>query len=531
MAEKSGIENFFDVGGQSQIDANDPLSWENISNRQVNVDGNESVNRKPGGTDDYSSSVGVSGNGSTGRIDCLRAEDCGSGFVCVQGECVLNNTAGQSQSGGVTTTVCGTTPPLPGLPSGNYVDPCGEQGAPCIETAGPGGCLELPDIELNCCGQQKYRCCFEGKCNDQCFPCFEIDLDFPTIPMPGFPDIEIPDFDFPVPPNQPPGNPFPPPRTCNPFGDADEGNFGGGDGCKNECSVCINGTCEQKKSGPCFCFPDSCSECTSCKDNGSCGDPPPGQCRTYCNCSVWCADCNKRIYGKYSVPYPPQTGLACPSACRQELAKKCPDCNPPPDPCKANPNDPCETKCRCVTRRTDCNGPPPCPAGKKCKSLGFLNAEPCVERTWFIKECDPPPDNCGDDCRTRGCGECSTCNQSTGKCEAIPDCDDDDKLCPGEVCDDGTCCGGPEGGVCVPTVTYKATDTCHGATSTFTAGGGAPSTTVTATISAKDAVCDRAHTHCSIQICGKTVGSTLDCGKGVSKVSVSQRTTCSRGCY
>ncbi len=547
MSEKSGIEKFFDVGGQRQIDEDDPLSWEKISQRQVGVDGNELIERNPGGSNGYSTGVGVTGNTrTTGRIDCLRAEDCGSGFVCVQGECVLNSTAGGSQGGGLTTTECGTTPPIPDLPSGNWVNPCGEQGAPCIETTGPGGCLELPDIELNCCGQQKYRCCFEGKCNDQCFPCFELDLDFPPIAMPGFPPIDFPDFDDPLPPIIPPGTPWPIPNTCSPFGDANGSNFGPGDGgesgiptdsCQSECAVCVNGTCEEKPKGaaPCFCHPDSCGECRSCQDNGSCGEPAPGQCRTYCNCSVWCDDCNKRIHGRFSVAYPPVSGaLACPAACREALKEKCPSCPPPKNPCWPDPADPCEAQCWCIHVVTPCGDPPPCPPGSKCTVLGTLYAEPCLfEKHWIIKECNPPWIGCGESCKTRGCGACQTCNHSTGECESIPDCGDPSKECPGQVCGDGTCCGAPgQGGVCVPTRQFTCTDTCHGGSSTFSVPAGAyPQLSHIGTVSAKDAICDRYHTHCNISVCGRNVGSHLDCGKGCSGGAVRATTTCSANCF
>lgn len=530
MAEKSGIEKFFDIGlGVDMLAQEDPLSWENISNRQVGVDGNELVERKPGGTGEFSNSVGVTASSmATGRIDCLKAKDCGSGYVCVNGECVLNVTAGQSTGGGVTTTECAVDP-LPPANGGTDVTGCYGGGPACVEGPGPGDCnYELPEFELDCCGKQKYRCCNNGECWDQCFECFSTDFPpFPPIQIPGFPGIPgLPG----LPPGPTPPNPFPPPPipTCDEYGGAQNSNFGdGGGGCGSDCAACVNGICEKKPKGsaPCFCYPDSCGDCKSCKDDGACGEPPPGQCQTCCNCSVWCDDCKERIYGRTCIPYPHISGnLACPAECRRRLAEKCPSCPPPPDPCKDDPNDPCDVNCRCVTRYFPCDDPPPCSPGKKCSSFGGGDVGgKCFD---IIRECDPPPDNCDpDDCTVTGCGECQVCG-SEGKCVPDPDCDD--PPCEGDVCDDGTCCSV---GGCKPTAIYVCRDTCHGNTKSLGVPAGAsPRLSRTNYIKKDDAICNRGHSHCNISVCGRSAGSHLDCGKGCSKGESSTLTTCSDGC-
>ena len=247
-----------------------------------------------------------------------------------------------TNSGGVTTTECAVDPLPP--PTGPDTSGCYGGGPACIDFTGPGLQLRPPEFELDCCGKPKYRCCNNGNCWDQCFKCFDFDIPPPSDPTTGQPGLPpIP----PLPPGPQPPNPWQPPGGnigCSDYIGANDSNFGGGGGCGTDCAECVNGTCQEKTGSfaPCFCNPGSCGECEQCKDSGSCGEPPPGQCRTYCNCRVWCPECKKYINGNFSVQYPPVSGsLVCPAACRENLAKQCPtDCKPPKDPCKDDPNNP-----------------------------------------------------------------------------------------------------------------------------------------------------------------------------------------------
>ena len=427
--EKSGIEKFFDLGRtEDMLAQEDPLSWENISNRQVGVDGNELIDRKPGDAGGFADSVGVtSGSMSTGRIDCLKAADCGSGYVCVNGECVLNNTAGQANnSGGVTTTECAVDPLPP--PSGPDTSGCYGGGPACIDFTGPGDCnFELPEFELDCCGKTKYRCCNNGNCWDQCFKCFDFDLpDPPPIPDRTTRTSLRSHLCLLVLNRRTRGNHLEV-VGCSDYIGANDSNFGGGGGCGSDCAECVNGKCQEKTGSfaPCFCNPGSCGECEQCKDSGSCGEPPPGQCRTYCNCRVWCPECKKYINGNFSSPVPATERLAgLSAACRVNLAKQCPtECDPPKDPCKDDPNNPCDSNCRCLSREKPCGGPTPCNPGKFCTSFGGGQVgEKCFE---IVRECDPPPDDCDDkNCNKTGCGECEECVVLTGKCQRDEKCDD-----------------------------------------------------------------------------------------------------------
>lgn len=446
---------------------------------------------------------------------CGDSAECASGWICVDGTCVQPAAGSGSSSG---SAGCGS-----GSPGGG--GGCGGNwsGGGCSKT-GCGGLGGGASNGLDCCGGKK--CCqnYGGEILCFCGDCPE-DPDFPDFPIPDFPLPDFPDPPDPIgpggPPPFPPPLPFPPPRPpkgCNDFCSGYNNTFGspgpgcsGGGGC-SQCETCVSGRCVPADNPPCYCDPSKCGDCERCLDNGSCQQ----DCSTCdqvvrvcvdCKCGPLCDNCFVPGCGNHQASI---------EQCRTNLKSRCDErCPPPPpDPCKDDPNDPCARDCRCVTRCVPCDSPrPDCPFGR-CHQLGFIStcSTPGGQKCYIDKVCSPTSSNAECGCFINGCGDCEICHPD-GKCRPDPDCDN---LCTGTICG-GNCC--PDDAPCVTGRIYSWNDKCHG-------GGGSfistcpPQLVHQASISTEDAVCHRAHTHCSIIACGcdgrtYTVGTHLDCGAGI----------------
>lgn len=472
---------------------------------------------------------------------CSKSSDCGSGFACVGGYCVKVD--GRSATGGGSGTAspgsnCDVKDPVEEDPQ---PDPCG---GPTGGSPGSTGCT-IPGCggdgksgggsgdSKECCETGvKYTRCDFGGCAESCYP-------------------------------------FDPPSGCSSYC-TEHWYFNGeyADGCSqgNTCSECSD--CWQYLGGgavqaykcrprgintPCYC--KSSADYGDCKRDGDCylcdknpKSPSFGDCRKECNgcydncnCFITCR-CGIQLKGTWSQPHC-QSGLACPSACRENLAKECEKyCPPPPpDPCKADPNNPCEKDCDCITVYRECDqslGQPP--NGCTWTQLGFIST--CGQPPESFPENSPGPQKAyimrtccgqaGDGCKCRNgvggpqirkCPECQVCN-SEGRCET-PEDGPCDNYCPWEVCD-GVCC--PYEETCVASCTWTVVDACHGAGFTFRAPCTASITKGNQTpISKEDAVCNRYHTHCPVLANGQTVGTHLDCQAAITANGPDGRRMCS----
>jgi len=154
-------------------------------------------------------------------------------------------------------------------------------------------------------------------------------------------------------------------------------------------------------------------------------------------------------------------------------------------------------------------------------------------KTWFVKMClivEPPKNSkgeplpCGDCKGDSDCGDCEKC--VNGFCEEDPDCEDEP--CDGEPCGEpgsSTCC--PEGKTCEQGCLYQVEENCHGMPYLITAPCSGVRLSHGSTIKAWQAICDRYHTHCSINDkYGKSYGTHLDCQGGITKVGKSSRYLC-----
>lgn len=620
--EGSGLENFFAIGSQESIERmDDPLSWETLANKKVGADGNQLTYRNG---DPQQATAGY-GSASTGRIDCLKAQDCGSGYVCVNGRC-------QPQGGGAPQqqyiageyafppTIgegCDNTTYVGDIPLSDCFTQGCQEGATCGDNSLPGEWVRPKNArDLNCCGGEKFQCPDpDGEMYWQCFPCFVIDLELPD-PMdpyfPPFPDLDplpeiefpdgLPPYDFefpdplvPQPPNlevnedgeleQPeqPAN-----KGCDAYCDNYQKTFGRtGPGCEGAaiCSECYRCQGNSDSSGapvpfscyeivfdaPCFCRngKENCEDCQDCSSTGECVEKVGG-CTNECSCTKVCSSTTdpatgairvKDVTYHHSQPFfapGNQEGprLSCEEECRliHDQLNTCPPDESPSDEgedsCGDDPNNPCETGCRCTTINSPCSATePPCPDGFSCESRGYIEAgaipEPpeacppypdgtpriCFDpndpssgcndslggKTWFVKLCkiaEPPPGidlQCGP-CKTSAeCGDCGQCVNNF--CAPRPECDNP---CTGEPCD-GACCDENEG--CIPLCKYLVLENCHFAPYEIQAPCGGLSLVARSIINASEAVCYRYHTHCTmIDKYGNDYGLHLDCQAGIKEL-------------
>lgn len=309
--------------------------------------------------------------GTLGGSKCYGSEDCGSGWGCVNNQCVYLSQAN-------TDSLCGIGPSGSGGCGGD--SGCG--------TSTPGtSCLAA-----DCCGT---RCCrFEsggnGILNVNCF-CGECQEEE---------------------------------RECNNFCDSYYKNGGVlGEGCSSsvvcsECSYCSSsGRCAISNTGPCWCL-SSLPNCTLCTESGAVVD----------NQACWpCRDftkCGEPTGERYCSP-----GLGGSLNLLQSVNGRPIDapCDPTP---KCEPI--CYTRTVDVNGQGSVDTPastlyPNCCPTCECTNQGFITADygdGSFLTVYFIKECDSqtlPADCFTTDCRCHSdCPSCFKC--SNGTCVADPGC-------------------------------------------------------------------------------------------------------------
>lgn len=519
----------------------------------------------------------ANGEIQTGRIDCMRPDDCGSGYACVNGSCVQADFPNPNQE-----IIIGSfpAPPTAGAlcPNGPTLDDeiitdCFSLG--CDE--GPKcGDITLPDStpddfrednpdKLNCCGGEKYQCPDEaGNMGWQCFPCWLEDIEFPEIDNPTFPEIPgvsvgtgtggirsggtgttRPDDDDDTDPN----NPYP--RWCSAHADAVTNEFGGqGIGsCNSSCSFCNSeGRCEQFSSSdsntPCYCKPggSQCTDfCSKCQNDGSCLQLDPLACGNQCLCEVPCPGSQQTLRRHHVQPYQgeasgPRTACwqDCEARAKADIPRLCPPVNE--DPCTSNGGNDCLQDCQCVTLNTPCGEEePPCPDGMQCESQGNMYASPggvCNNAfgggiTWFRKQClalepgTPVPNGeggmvgCGTCEVNEDCQDCQSC--VNGLCEDAVLADGETEACQVE-CQGGECDASCCEGECLPGCKYEILENCHASPYEIVGPCSGLELVFQDEITTEEAVCSRYHTHCNIMGEGTYLGLHLDCQASYRKI-------------
>ena len=343
---------------------------------------------------------------------CRGSGDCGSGYSCIDGQCVKIYTR---NGGNYKPATCGDenvtwAPCKKGNNTGGAKDKCGRPT--------PGNCEKDPICPgQKCCRQQG-----DGSIRCVCGPCSQTDT-----------------------------------SRCNVWCDANYKNYGdigagcftsdmdgfgecGGNIC-DECEFCENdffgagGVCTKgSQDDPfnplaCHCFDSCAGDCEICdKDPGS---STFGECvedKTNCQqcCTQYnytCPQCPKVITSathcqSASSPKP------CITALREKLYKQCEnECATEPDPCA-----PTGSGSNCVPGNVGGSVPQfTCPEGKTCDYTGYIevggeNPQTCfLYNTWVTAdipaECEQCDCNCHNDCK-----ECELCN-AQGKCESDPACE------------------------------------------------------------------------------------------------------------
>lgn len=462
---------------------------------------------------------------------CRVSSDCASGFACMGSECVKVDASSQGGGGAAAGNSsvsagsnCGVLTPAGNTPTAPCGGPTGgSPGSYTCTKPGCGGTGESGGGAGNgneCCGTT-YTRCTAGGCLSQCVP-FENTV------------------------NQP--NEF-----CSEYFRAN-GSYGPGCNANNTCSECsdydpFTRSCVPRTDpgAPCYCG-GGCPAGLTCEKDPS--SPDFGKCVTgnavrECGCTYTCP-CGKTLQTTYRQPLlgeGPGAQLACPTACRQFLAKACDDFCPdePKDACAASPSNPCLINCSCQTRSADCGEPKPPksaflplfanPDLYSSTNLGYASncfgvTEPTegLRQTWIEKICEKkqtPECKCArDGAQVQPCPNGQRCDvDGSGQCEDDPAFDN---VCESNVVCGGRCCS--IGATCVQACSWTVNDVCHGQGFTFIAPcSPRPILTVTARIPASGAVCGRYHTHCSVQY---TNNSHLDCQAGLINNGPTGGTTC-----
>ena len=341
---------------------------------------------------DYGSLANSEGTSSGGN--CFRSTECGSGFACVNGECINVSGGNTTNSGGGTTS---------GNPSGPGIncDPDDPE-SPCGKSTGGScdipGCGQNPKPGPNdCCGTRS--CQFTG----------------------GYVICSCGD--------------LPEDKPCNQFCDSWFKSFGTlAAGCGeskqcSECSSCFAQACEPG-NGPCWCDAgESCGDCEKCDTDpestnfGSCVPADCQECSTIYNYDCGCGKILDEVTAcRSSLSSGPSSPNLAQAKARAYCAEICDSGGTPVDPCKGE----CESKSYC----SDTTGPPPaCPPYTTCTDTGTISAGGVT--CWLRNECNKEnvPESCeACDCNCNNdCSNCQLCG-TDGKCYDDPACDGDDLM-------------------------------------------------------------------------------------------------------
>lgn len=442
---------------------------------------------------------------------CQTAEDCGAYHVCSGGQCIFQDSSASSgQSGGSGGGRPGNTPC--GREPDSFQD-CDEKGCTKGARCSDGADSDQP---FNCCGDPIYRC--PGSQGPQCEPC-------------GTPGQQCDDF-------------------CDNWYRAN-GTIADGCGrdsiCDGPCTKCQGGKCTETSNGGCGCSGGNsgCGSCEKCEDNECVLDK--NSCYDQCNCFVTCP-CGKSFTGTFTQPHY-KSGLACPSACRAALyQEKCVDqadqsCPPKKGgegSCKADPGNDCEQECECKSQKVACSASHTCPDGYRCQVLGVIFAATgangqCVDgsneggvwraggKTIILRVCKMSDRSDCEECDCNCENDCPDCEKcENGECVYDSKCDEPcNTPCNGECCDNGE--------ECVSSVLYRVNDNCHNQGGIIEVPAGVSlSLQVVDVIQQPDAICNRYHTHCDIVGSnGKSYGTHLDCGRGLTKIGPGKNNICS----
>jgi hypothetical protein len=314
-----------------------------------------------------------------GGTRCNGVFECGSGFSCVEGQCVQSGVTNCGSEGGCDSGV--------GCGKGGCSSPVGGSSTCTSSNCGSGS------YDADCCGVR--YCRFSGN---------------PGSPIPivncycGAPEELTP---------------------CNAFCDDYYKNYGEqAAGCTDEntcdeCQSCAGGLCtkDTSSSAPCQCNPDSLGDCEQCNEDGT--TSTGNNCRNCCTIVNHECPCGVVVDG-FGCEDP--TAITTPAACniaQADIGKKCEKlCAQKPDPCEGF----CESRQVCYSSGS-APAEPPCPIGSNCEITGII--EGGGQKCYIYRECNTL--NVPEECRVAECHcdlDCKSCQicSNQGKCIADPVC-------------------------------------------------------------------------------------------------------------
>lgn len=390
MSGENNVEKFFDIGVRSDIvpEPTDRLSWGSLTNKESDGRGNNRKRTKFRSTGQRI--LDAAGVDSFEELECIKSDQCASGFFCSGGKCVQKDSfygavvGGGGARGAATGAAVGADGQCRGdllLPDINseFNDPNGwdsfvncdtqncDPGPSCGDTSiGTGSTAPVRDKrKLNCCGGKKYACPEPntGAVLWQCFPCFTDDLLFPDPFDPDFDDFADPEDGLQLDEDDEGAGEDDTAQTkpCDDFCDAYEKLYGdnptigtpdqciGAEIC-SACTACNSGKCQEGfANAPCYCFADGegCRDCQTCDtETGECLNKEGGctiecQCKRVCKSSTTFDSDGKRVDKvenqvlNYTQSFDGSGRLrkSCERECLDELKKK--PCPPP----EGNPRD------------------------------------------------------------------------------------------------------------------------------------------------------------------------------------------------
>lgn len=374
------------------------MAWDQIGWNDLARQANDFLNT---GVSNDAVIDGQSGLASPSVDGCSRSDQCGSGFACVNGECV--QVSGGYSSGGNTSGNLSSPTTAPNSATGcdpdNPDSVCGSAtGATNCQVPGCDNDNKIPD-KADCCGE---RCCRFSGAGVQCF-C----------------------------------GPCPPPSGCSAFcTDYFAANGTNAAGCSNqkgvgnvcdECQYCdvinFDGQCMPKTgiTTPCWCDSgEGCGDCEKC-------DTDPAS-FTYAKCVSAPGECQS-CATKYNHKCPCGTIIPEKTVCKNAAAGGLPvsglldfelreECD------KICETDPCKGTCTSAWYPED--SIPTCPRGASCTEIdsSFIFVDGEGTRIKLIQTCDKL--NVPDECKFADCSchnECAYCEQCVdGTCVPDPQC-------------------------------------------------------------------------------------------------------------